>query len=141
MKLDPTTVILDMDDKPVTEDVMEATMKDGKPVLDQFARPVMEKTGERVVTLALIAERALSIQKQESGDQQYLRYKLAMRLHRARKAIKITTEEATLIKTCVAAAGFNAIIYGRVEDIVEGRDAPSEPTEAEDAADDVAKAA
>lgn len=117
MKLDPTKPILDLDGKVAREDIVEA-------IKDATGRVVGQRvTGERDLTLALVAERALSVQKQRSGAEQYDCFKLALVLHQATGEISITTEQASLIKKAVEEANYSPIVYGRVRDIVESAEA------------------
>lgn len=126
MKIDPTTPILDLDDKQVIDDVTEPVMMDGRQIFEPNGRPAVRMTGEKLpITFAVIAERVLRVQKQGmANDEQYRRFRLALLMHRAKGQIELPSEDAVFLKTAIGEAGFDPIIYGRAEDIIEGRDAP-----------------
>jgi hypothetical protein len=131
MKLDPTKPILDLDDMQIIEDVAEPIFENGRQVFDPTGQPAMHLTGEkRPVTFALLAERVLGNRKQGmANDEQYRRFRIALTMRRAKGPVEITAEDAALLKSAMGEAGFSPLIYGRAEDIIEGRDAPAlEPT-------------
>ena len=120
MKRDFSTQLKDMNGKPLFNH-NQVKDEDGKPVFWDGTATV--KTEKEAVTLQLVALNALSVASQEKvgADEARKRYRLLVKIQKGGHGIvDVSADDISMIKRLVLANYQNPMIFGQVDELLEG---------------------